>query len=496
MTFLTALVFPITLWSQGFYVQGNQLRDANGNNFVMKGINIPTAWFVSDVNNNIANIKNSTNANTFRIVINTSTADNAWMTSVERCIENDVIPMVELHDVTGSNSPADLQNMANWWASKAWFLTRSDISRYILINIANEWGDWYMSSPNHSPSQTVWRDAYINAIQTIRNAGINTTLVVDAPGYGQDNQGSTLLNYASAVQAGDPSHNILFSIHMYCEWSMGGNSSVASTLPAIKNAGIPIMIGEFGYQHSESGGTCDINESQIINTAQSNGIGWLAWSWKGNGGGVSYLDLSNDWAGTNLTGWGNTVVWGSNGTQTAQTASVFGGASSGCGTASNGYPICCDSGSDPDGDGWGWENNQSCYVEQSSGCGTYVNGYPVCCDSGSDPDGDGWGWENNQSCIVQSGGSLASQDKLSSNFISIDKSNESNSLVYPNPSVNQFTISSPGKFSFVLSDNLGRIVETGNGIDEAIIQDKFSSGIYFLRIKSADGTKEVKLIKN
>ncbi|WP_026922245.1 carbohydrate-binding domain-containing protein [Glycomyces arizonensis] len=33
------------------------------------------------------------------------------------------------------------------------------------------------------------------------------------------------------------------------------------------------------------------------------------------------------------------------------------------------------------------------------------NGYPHCANgSASDPDGDGWVWENGQSCVVQGGG--------------------------------------------------------------------------------------------
>lgn len=306
----------------GFTISGNQLRDANGNNFIMKGVNVPLAWFVSDVNNNIANIRTRTGSNTLRIVVSTSTADADWQTAVTRTIANRMIPMVELHSVTGSNSTADLQRMAEWWASKASFLRRSDIARYILVNIANEWGDWFMASPAHPPAETVWRDAYINAVRTIRNAGINTTIVVDAPGYGQDNRAFSLLNYADDVQAADPRHNVLFSVHMYCEWRVGGSSNISTLLPQIKNSGIPIIVGEFGFQHA-SDGSCDINEQLILDTAQANGIGWLAWSWKGNGSSVAYLDLSRDWAGTSLTAWGNTIVNGRNGTRTASTASVF-----------------------------------------------------------------------------------------------------------------------------------------------------------------------------
>jgi lysophospholipase L1-like esterase len=36
---------------------------------------------------------------------------------------------------------------------------------------------------------------------------------------------------------------------------------------------------------------------------------------------------------------------------------------------------------------------------------TAPNGYPYCVNgSSSDPDGDGWGWENNASCVVRNGG--------------------------------------------------------------------------------------------
>ncbi len=55
------------------------------------------------------------------------------------------------------------------------------------------------------------------------------------------------------------------------------------------------------------------------------------------------------------------------------------------------YPYCTEKAIDPDGDGWGWENEQSCRVP------------PVCRSAVSDPDGDGWGWENQRSCKVASG---------------------------------------------------------------------------------------------
>lgn len=306
--------------SGGFTVSGTSLRDANGNNFIIKGFSVPTAWFVNDVNSNIANIRTRTGANCLRIVVTTSTSDAAWQASVNSCIANRMIPMVELHDVTCGTSISQVESMARFWASKASFLTRPDIAKYILINIANEWGNWDMAM--NSP--TTWRDGYRSAISIIRNAGINTTLVIDAPNCGQDVQnGRTLRTHGPDLISRDPRRNILFGVHMYCEWKPTGGSSITSGLPSIKSAGIPIYVGEFGFQHSEGSGTCDIDENAIITTAQSNGIGWQAWSWKGNGGGVEYLDMSVDWAGTNLSSWGTRVVAGANGTRTAATASVF-----------------------------------------------------------------------------------------------------------------------------------------------------------------------------
>jgi mannan endo-1,4-beta-mannosidase len=320
--FALAILFGvINLRAQGFTISGTQLKDANGNEFIMKGISIPLAWFKYKVNRNIKNIRENTGSNCLRIVVTTKTPDKVWQRCVQKCIDNKMVPMVELHDVTCKTSAGSILDMANFWASKASFLTKPEIARFILINIANEWGDWAMADKN----QQAWFDAYKTAVTAMRNAGINTTIVIDAPGCGQDvRNGETLMNYAKNLQAKDPKHNLLFSVHMYCEWSVDGKSDASVALPAIKRAGIPVIVGEFGYQHDNNhGGICDISESSIINTCQSNSIGWLAWSWKGNNNPVSYLDLSYNWTGTKLSDWGKTVIEGPFGTKTSVIATVF-----------------------------------------------------------------------------------------------------------------------------------------------------------------------------
>lgn len=68
----------------------------------------------------------------------------------------------------------------------------------------------------------------------------------------------------------------------------------------------------------------------------------------------------------------------------------------------NSFPFCLSSASDPDGDGYGWENNSTCLVSLNNNSGA---GTPVCVDGDeTDPDDDGWGWENGRSCRVADDG--------------------------------------------------------------------------------------------
>ncbi|NEE14689.1 beta-mannosidase, partial [Streptomyces sp. SID7499] len=85
------------------------------------------------------------------------------------------------------------------------------------------------------------------------------------------------------------------------------------------------------------------DEDAIMATAQSLGVGYIGWSWSGNGSGVEYLDMVNGFDANSLTGWGNRFINGANGiVATSETASVYGdgGGDTGGGTAPNGYPYC------------------------------------------------------------------------------------------------------------------------------------------------------------
>ncbi|WP_238162658.1 cellulase family glycosylhydrolase [Cohnella sp. AR92] len=324
---LAAYAFPYAksagAATTGFYVSGTKLKDANGNNFVMRGVNNPHIWYDSQSYSALADIA-AKGANAVRIVWSTSGTASRLQQIIDRCKELHMVAIVELHDVTGSNDASRLNDMAAYFTQSAVKTVINNNTKYALVNIANEWG-------GNDLSDTAWRDAYKTAISTLRNAGVNNTIVVDASGWGQN--ASPIKAYGSALLSHDPDHNIMFSLHMYGSWNDA--SRIGTELQAIQNLGLAVMIGEFGYNYNNGNNNLGttVNAQEVMNQAQSKGIGYLAWSWTGNDSSNAWLDLasSSDWK--TLTSWGNLVFYGTNGiASTSQAASVY-GSSAGTGSS-------------------------------------------------------------------------------------------------------------------------------------------------------------------
>ncbi|ASS64945.1 MULTISPECIES: cellulase family glycosylhydrolase [unclassified Paenibacillus] len=305
---------PARAAASGFYVSGSSLLDANGSSFVMRGVNNPHIWFDSQAYAALTDIA-AKGANTVRIVWSTSGAASRLQQIIDRCKALKMVSVIELHDVTGSNDAARLNDMAKYFARSDVKAVLNSNEKYALVNIANEWG-------GSDLSDTAWRDAYQTAISTLRSGGINNTIVIDGSGWGQNSSpikayGQTLLNY-------DPKHNVMFSIHMYGSWN--DSSRIGTELQAIKNLGLAVTVGEFGYNYNNGSNNlgCKVNAQEVLNQAQAKGIGYLAWSWTGNDSANSWLDLaaSSDWK--TLTSWGSLVFNGTNGiASTSKKATVF-----------------------------------------------------------------------------------------------------------------------------------------------------------------------------
>ena len=273
---------PTTSDVDGFHVDGNKLLDACGDEFIMRGVSMAYTWYKSSAYDQLKAIHNY-GANAVRIVLTDgkdygTPADDASSVKklIEACREDGMAAILEVHDETGSDKISDLEDAARYFANLAPILKGTEA--YVIINIANEW--------HNSSSTTNWRDGYKKAIPIIRKAGLRHCIMVDAGGYGQN--ASTIHSYGKEVLAADEESNVIFSIHMY--GTAGNSNRVTSNIDGVINQGLALCIGEFGWYHSDG----DVDEAKILSYCKEKRVGWLAWSWYGNGNPVQYLDLVKD----------------------------------------------------------------------------------------------------------------------------------------------------------------------------------------------------------
>lgn len=296
----------------GFRVDGTKLVDANGNEFVMRGINHAHTWFRDQLDTALDGIA-ATGANCVRIVLSdgdqwTKIPAEEMEETITKCIERKMIAIVELHDGTGKEEQSYLDNAVDYWIEMKDVLNK--YTNTVILNIANEWiGSW---------DARKWQKGYTEAIPRLREAGIKNTIMVDAAGWGQ--YGESIKKAGKAVFDSDPDKNTMFSVHMY--GTAGKNkSTITSNLKAATDKDLCVVVGEFGWNHSDG----DVDEGYIMQYCAENDLGYIGWSWKGNGGGVEYLDIAVDWTGDTLSSdWGEVLVNGDNGIKkTSKICSVF-----------------------------------------------------------------------------------------------------------------------------------------------------------------------------
>lgn len=300
----------------GLHISDGRLVEGNGNDFVMRGVNHAHTWYPGETQS-LADIK-ATGANTVRVVLSdgfrwskNSPADVAAV--IAQCKANRLICVLEVHDTTGygeDSAAGTLDHAADYWISLKDVLAGQE--DYVIINIGNEpWG-------NTNPAG--WTAPTTAAIQKLRGAGFAHTIMVDAPNWGQDWQG-VMRDNAQAVYDADSTGNLIFSIHMYSVYNTA--QKVTDYLHAFVDAGLPLVIGEFGGPADQYG---DPDEDTMMAAAEQLKLGYIAWSWSGNTDPI--LDLTIGFDPTRLSAWGERIFHGANGiAQTSHEATVFGGAS-------------------------------------------------------------------------------------------------------------------------------------------------------------------------
>ena len=298
----------------GFFVLNGKLYDANGNEFRMRGVN-RTHYDSSASSAGIA----KSGANAVRMgMYHESIGAAAYINVLRQHISTKVVPIVSMFyfpddtSISCSDSTTGFAAGVAWWVANA--AAFAPLSKYLIVNVANEWG------PSNS---TVWRDSYVSAIASLRSAGYLNTILVDTGGCGQDV--NDLLNYAPAVFNSDPQKNVMFAFHFYGLGEGPPYSTVAqmntifSQLAALgASQGMAFAIAEFGPGRAIGPSPTNVTAGQVITAAEANGLGWLAWAWDDNslpGGRSDDASFSMTYAGpgiyntpADLTTYGKDVV--------------------------------------------------------------------------------------------------------------------------------------------------------------------------------------------
>lgn len=299
----------------GFYVDGTTIRDKNGNEFIMRGVNIHHAWSTWETEQAIKGAA-ARGANVVRIVCSDGerwgkTSYSELQNIINWCKSNKVICILEVHDTTDSSDVSSLNKAVDYWIEMKSLLQANQDC--VIVNIANEWyGEW--------DEFDNFANGYKTAIQNLRNAGIQNMLMVDAEGYGQ--QPESIFVKGTEIFNADTLKNTVFSIHMYDV--AGANATVVKS--NIDNAlaiNVPVVIGEFAADH---GANKEVDEGTIMSYCTEKRVGYLGWSWKGNNSELSSLDIAKDASGSSLTTWGETLFNSTNGIKnTSKLCSIYTG---------------------------------------------------------------------------------------------------------------------------------------------------------------------------
>jgi mannan endo-1,4-beta-mannosidase len=230
---------------------------------------------------------------------------------VQRCRENRLVCVLEVHDTTGYGEEpgaASLSQAVDFWLGVSDVLVGHE--QHVIVNIGNQ--------PRGDVGVERWAADTAEAVSRLRAAGFEHALMVDAPGWGQD-RSFTMRDEAASVFAADPLGNTVFSVHMYDAYDTP--AKVRNYLGAFLERRLPIVIGGFGHLHPDG----DPDEDAVMSAAESLGVGYLGWSWSGNGAEAGYLDVVEGFDADRLTSWGRRLFEGPDGVAaTAREATVFG----------------------------------------------------------------------------------------------------------------------------------------------------------------------------
>lgn len=310
-----AAAAPAPTKARGFTVKGAQILDPAGKPWIPRGINHTVAWGHHENNlRAIAEIA-KTGANCIRLVFRSGLGYDTpaeQRVVVEECLRVGLVPILGCWDATGSDKPDALLACASFWTAPATAALLKQYADRVIVNVANEWG----SSQPVGFDGAAWRAAYKPAIASMRAAGIDCLLMVDAGGgFGQNPR--SIRDHGAGVLADDPLHSVVFDLHCYAfhrskstaagikdgravgavgKWNDAGTQSpwlTSAEIKAIVDKGLAVVVGEIAWQGSDLVGYMT---AELLADLRALGVGFCAWSWNQNSDqAIDLMRLNSGW---------------------------------------------------------------------------------------------------------------------------------------------------------------------------------------------------------
>ena len=295
-----------TITTNGRYIIGNC-----GDTLILKGVNYAAYnWGYSNNQLRIAEIAQS-GANAVRIPWYASGTPNLYAdytyldSAISKCIQYDMIPIIDLHDQTCQNSAGSVIELSNFYTQPAILALIQKYKRSLIVNIANEalFVNW---TADPVSATQIYQSTYADIIGNLRAQGIDVPLMIDGPDCGTNLD--VLANVGNTLIANDPLQRLIFSAHGY--WYAFANNDSATYLSKVNNAlstNIPFIFGEVAnLQDDQTLCQYTLNYRPLLSICETKKIGWLAWSWDNDGCPQRQITSTGNFA--NLTSYGNIIV--------------------------------------------------------------------------------------------------------------------------------------------------------------------------------------------
>lgn len=317
--FCFTLLLTFRLNSQApsnIHVSGKHILGPCGDTLILKGVNYaPYNWGWTSTQLRLGQIALS-GANCVRMPWYVTTPDGPTPQAVynnlvlldsalSKCIKYKMIPIIELHDQTCQNNPANLITTSNWFVQPA---VKTLINKYkhsIILNIANE-ALWVAWAGNTLTAQSSFSNTYNTIVNTIRSNSITVPIMIDGPECGTNLD--VLANIGGAMLNADPLQNLIFSAHAY--WNTYANNDSLQALNKINYAlskNIPFVFGEVAnLQDGNNMCQYTLNYKPWIKILKQKKIGWLAWSWDNDGCAARQITTNGNY--NSLTVFGNDII--------------------------------------------------------------------------------------------------------------------------------------------------------------------------------------------